>query len=225
VAAVETPEGRRPVGQRAGIDLARVIEAARSLDAESLTVQAVATKLGVDRKAIRHHVSDRETLQKLVALSEFSEFSSAAAIPADSSWQEACQIFGTAVADSVIAVAARAAHLQLDSSLLSQIVGPTDAILKKFTAAGLDHEAAVRALGILINICMAWARDALVASRLGERPRRIYAREALNGLDPAEFENFARLVEFPVDTYDRQQLELGIQVFVGGIEAVFLSHQ
>ena len=45
----------------------------RSLDADSLTVQAVVTKLGVDRRAIRRHVSDWEALLEFVAKGELSD--------------------------------------------------------------------------------------------------------------------------------------------------------
>lgn len=41
-----------------------------------------------------------------------------------------------------------------------------------------------------------------------------HTREVLSRLDPQEFENLARIVvAFPVDTYDRQPLELSIDIF------------
>jgi TetR/AcrR family transcriptional regulator, tetracycline repressor protein len=216
---------RRAVGQRAGIDLARIIEAARSLDTDSLTVQAVATKLGVDRKAIRHHVSDRETLLKFVAIGEFSDRLSALDIPADSSWQEGCRIFGMAVVDSTIAADTLAPYLTLDSLLLAKAAVAIERILTKLEDAGFDDEAAVRTLSLLTNICMAHGRDVILLKQLGERPRQIQLRLAFGGVDPQEFEHLARMVASPPDTYNRKQLDLSIEVFLRGIEAVFPRHR
>lgn len=64
---------RRSRGVRAGLDRRQIIDAARTLDPGAVTMQAVADVLGVDRKAVNHHVSDRETLLGLVAVDAFSE--------------------------------------------------------------------------------------------------------------------------------------------------------
>lgn len=223
VATERTPPagGRRPVGRRAGLDLRRIIDAARSLGTETLTVQAVADKLGVDRKAVRHHATDRETLLKLMALDAFSENSSDIDIPADCSWQEACRVYALGFADNVIAMDALAEHLRLDHALLAKLGVPTEAVAKKLTEAGFDDESALRVLALLTNVCMAYAQDVVFVSRSGERPRRLMAREALSGHE-REFENFARMVALSIDTYDRKQLEMSVEIFLSGIEAVLL---
>ncbi|GIM93444.1 hypothetical protein [Paractinoplanes toevensis] len=41
--------------------------AARDMDPATLTMQAVAERLGVDRKALNYHVTDRDGLLELVA--------------------------------------------------------------------------------------------------------------------------------------------------------------
>ncbi|WP_051970505.1 TetR family transcriptional regulator [Kitasatospora azatica] len=224
-AAERTPPsgGRRTRGRRAGLDLARIIAAARSLDADELTMQAVADKLGVDRKAVNHHVSDRESLLRLVALDAFSETSSDLDIPPDASWQEAYRLYARAYTDYVIAADALSVHLQPDSSVFARFAEPTEAVVKKLTEAGFDDEAAVRSLALLTNICWAYARDALLVARIGVGLRLRLTREGLEGRDPQAFENFTRIVARGVDTYDRKQLDLSIEVFLRGIEAVFLS--
>lgn len=187
-------------------------------------MQAVADKLGVDRKAVRHHVDDRETLLKLVALDEFAANSPVVDIPADGSWQEACRIYAVALAANVIAVDALAEHLPLANSLLTRFGAPTEAIVKKLMAAGFDDEAALRFLALLSNICIAYAQDAVFVSRSGERPRRIMAGEALKGHEQ-DLENFARLVALGIDTYERKQLEISVEIFIRGVEAVLLPRQ
>ncbi|WP_225102473.1 TetR/AcrR family transcriptional regulator C-terminal domain-containing protein [Streptomyces sp. CoH27] len=214
---------RRTRGRRAGIDLPRIIEAARSLDADTVTMQAVADKLGVDRKAVNHHVSDRESLLRLLALDSLSRSSSAVEIPAEASWQEACRIYATAFTESLIAADALAEHLMPDDSLYAPFIEPAEALAGKLTKAGFDDEAAVRSLALLTNLCWAYARDAIHVSRSGERLRPRLTRELVADRDPEAFEHLARIVERGVDTYDVHQLELSIEVFVRGIEAVLLG--
>ncbi|WP_405728394.1 hypothetical protein OG607_26480 [Streptomyces sp. NBC_01537] len=91
-----------------------------------MTVQAVADRLDADRKAIRDHVTDRETLLRLVALDALLQSTSDIGIPADCSWQEACRMFARAFADSVIATDALAEHLRLDSALVARLGEPTE---------------------------------------------------------------------------------------------------
>lgn len=226
MAAIErTPRSaRRSRGRSAGLSLARIVEAARSLDAGTLTMQAVADELGVDRKAINHHVTDRETLLRLVALDALSDSTSAVDIPAGSDWQEACRSYALAITDHAIAADALADHLRSDSSMLTRFVEPTETVLRKLSEAGFDDEAAVRSLALLTNICVAYARDVVHAARSGARPRRVLIHEALNGRDEREFENLARIVAARIDTYDRRQLEISIEVFLRGAESVLLGH-
>ncbi|MFC8662214.1 TetR/AcrR family transcriptional regulator [Streptomyces sp. NPDC057199] len=217
--------GRRTRGSKAGLNLTRIIEAARSIGARALTMQAVADRLGVDRKAVNHYVSDRESLLRLVALDAFAENSSAVDIPADASWQEACRIYAAAFTSSMIAADAFAEHLMPDGSLYAQFVEPAEVIAKKLTEAGFDDEATVRSLALLTNICWAYARDALFVAHGGERIRPRLTREVVEGRGPQVLENLARIVECGVDTYDRQQLDLSVQVFIHGIDAVLLGNR
>ncbi|MGW4736348.1 hypothetical protein ACWEQC_45650 [Streptomyces shenzhenensis] len=93
----------------------------------------------------------------------------------------------------------------------------------KLTEAGFDDEAAVRSLALLTSLCWAYARDAIHVSRSGERLRSRLTRELVEGRGPEASEYLARIVERGVDTYDVHQLELSIEVFIHGIEAVLLG--
>ncbi|MEU1276585.1 hypothetical protein [Streptomyces sp. NPDC005799] len=214
---------RRPVGRRAGLSLQGIVDAARSLgpDTDALTVQAVADKLGVDRKAVRHHVSDRDTLLRLMAHEAFAENAPDLGLPADAPWQEVVRRYAHAFADAVIATGALAEHLRLDSQLSADLGHPIEAVSQALTDAGIDDASALRALALLSNICMAYGQDVVYVTCGGDRPRRAMARRTLEGREH-ELSTFARLVDLDIDTYDRTQLDLSIEVFVHGIEAVLL---
>ncbi|MEU9063630.1 hypothetical protein AB0D13_33410 [Streptomyces sp. NPDC048430] len=184
-------------------------------------MQAVADKLGVDRKAVRHHITDRETLLRHMAVDALFENSADIDIPDDCSWQEACRLYARAIADGVIAIAMLAGHLRLGRELGAKLGNPTEVVAKKLTEAGFDDESALRSLALLTNICMSYAQDAVHVSRSGERPRRLLSRKTLDGREQ-ELETFARLVDLSIDTYGRSQLDMSVEVFIHGIEAVLL---
>ncbi len=222
----QKPTPQRSRGNKAGLNLARIVEAARSLDCDALTMQAVADLLGVDRKALNHHVGNREALLELVALDAFSSSFSAVQIAAHSRWQDACRTYAMGFVDSMIAVGALADHLQLgDPVVTTRFLQPTEAILKKMLEAGFDAETAQRSLALLSNICTAYARDTHITWRSGQRPRPFLLREALKERDVQGFENLARLAAAPVDSYDRQQLAFSIDVFVTGLDALVLTRR
>jgi AcrR family transcriptional regulator len=208
------------VGTRAGLNLGRIVEAARSIDPDTLTMQALADQLGVDRKALNHHVSDRDTLLGLVALDSFAATFSGFDLTAHSDWRDACRAYAYGITESVVAAGALAGHLRLDDALATRVLETTEVVLAKLVQAGFDDATAVRLLALLSNICLSFARDVTFLSRSGQRPRPLLLRESLTAHEPAVFENLARIAADPVDTYSREQLELSIRVFLLGAEGL-----
>lgn len=214
------PSARRAIGQRAGLTRQRIVEAAREFDAQTLTFQAVADRLGVDRKAVRHHVSDLPTLLNLMALDAVAERAAEVTIPDDATWQEAAHLYARALADTVIAADRLAGHLASSEPLPGMFGAATEALSRKLTEAGFDDEAALRFLALLSNVCLAYAQDVAAISGGAERPRRVLAQQAITGHE-SEYENFARLVARQVDTYDRRQLEIAVEILLRGMVSLF----
>lgn len=208
----------RPIGVRAGLTLPKIIEAARSLDPDVLTMQALADHLGVDRKALNHHVSDHGTLLALVAMDAFSTTFSAVRIANEVRWQDACRSYARGFTDSAIASGILADRIRLTDAYVTKVLEPTEAVLRTMVAAGFDDETAMRTLALLTNICLAYARDVVLASRSRISPRSVILREALEHRDPTEFATLSRFAELTVSTYDQRQLELSIDVFIAGAE-------
>lgn len=211
---------RRAVGVRAGLSLERVIEAARSLDPDTLTVQAVADALGVDRKAVSHHVSGRDALLAMVAMETFSDNFSAEEIAGHPCWQDACRAYARGFVNSALAAGSLAEHLRLQDAQVTRVLEPTEAALRTMVDAGFDDEAAMRSLSLLANICLAFVRDAVLASRTGAPPRPMILRKALEQRDARRFETLSRIAALPVTTYDDAQFELSVETFILGTEAL-----
>jgi TetR/AcrR family tetracycline transcriptional repressor len=220
VAVTQRSRAGRVQGKHAGLERSQIIEAARSLDPSTLTMKAVADRLGVDRKALHHYVTDRDTLLRLVAEDIFAASFSPAVIAEQSGWQAACRAYAHGIASSAVAVGALSEHLRLDKLLATTMLATTEVVLERLVAAGFTDETAVRSLALLTNLCLAYARDVEVSSRRGEHPRLELLRGALAATGSDRFENLERIAAAAIDTYDSRQLDHGIEVFLRGTEAL-----
>lgn len=215
--AAPAPPARRSRGDRAGLELKQIVAAARALPPEQLTMRAVADALGVDRKSLNWHVRDRETLAAAVALDAFAADSAAMRIPADAGWQAASRIYARGLADGVIALGGLARYLPPGSLLLTQTLDASEAILTRFSEAGLSHETAQRLLAVLHNIALAYARDVLDIAQDRVRVRSL--REALSEQDASKYPYLSRVAADPHNTYDRRQLEFTLDLLLTGVAA------
>jgi TetR/AcrR family transcriptional regulator, tetracycline repressor protein len=211
---------RRRQGVKAGLDLGQILEVATSIAPEELTMQAVADRLGVDRKAINHHVSDRESLLRLVAIEGFARSVATVRIPADRDWREASRIFGHAVASGVTALGPLAPHLQVGTSADEALLAATEALLAKYIEAGLDLETGLRAVSMLGDICEAHGRGVALIAIDGAGIRDQWLREALRELPGDQPRYLGQVAQSPIDTYDERQLDLSIEIFIGGLEGL-----
>lgn len=220
-----TQPQRRGRGKRAGLDLAQIVEAARSLAPAAVTMQAVANELGVDRKALNYYVADRESLLKLVASDVFSASFAAVHIAAEDSWQEACRTYGKGLADSIIETGVLPEHVRINASRTKGFLPPAEAVLGKMISAGLSDETAARALALLSNICTGYASDAVAAARTSEYPLALRLQQALNDVHGQSLKHIERITASAIRTYNREQLELSIDIFIRGTESLLQDMQ
>lgn len=210
---------RRGRGTRAGLDRARIVEAARGLDPDAITMQSVADALGVDRKAVNYHVTDRESLLELTAIDAFVEQSSRTRIPPEADWREACRLLAVGMRDSIIATGVLVAHMRMTTQRHLGAAGPADAVLAKLQEAGFDEETAARGLHLLTTICIGFARDVVMARREGSHPQVAELRRAL-AESPGGFEALRHLFDADIDTYDDAQFEFSLTAFFHAMEAL-----
>lgn len=216
----EPREVRRSRGQSAGLDLASVIAAARSLDPGAITMQAVADVLGVDRSAINNHVGGKEALLTAVALDAFAESFASIDVGQSRTWQDLCRTYAHGFADSVVAIGPLARHLVGWAPLLGQVLDADEAILSGMIDDGLDIETAVRMMALLNIACHQYAQDQVDAAEGGQGPRLAALREALAGHDPAKYPRLNHLAANPPAESTLDRLDMSIEIVIRGAEAV-----
>ncbi|MEU4361111.1 hypothetical protein [Promicromonospora sp. NPDC023987] len=211
---------RRPQGVKAGLSLSDILSAASSIAPEDLTMQAVANRLGVDRKAVNHHVSDRETLLRLVASEAFARSFATVTIPAESDWREASRIYGYGIAAAVAALGSLAGHVRVSRSTDALLLAATEAVLAKLVEAGFDLETGMRAVAMLSDICDTYGQGVALTTTGGAGMRDQWLHEVLRELPEENPRYLSEAARSWTNTYDARQLDVSIEIFVRGLEGL-----
>ncbi|MFS0866679.1 hypothetical protein AB3M83_05000 [Microbacterium sp. 179-B 1A2 NHS] len=217
MATIEPP--RRGRGSRAGLDREQIIAAARGLDPATLTMQQVAAALGVDRKALNHHVTDRDSLLELLAVDAFRRRFAAADFDLGASWQDACRGYARALVASVRDTGAWIGYLRFVGPRDLAVVGPAETVAERMLRAGFDAVTVSRSMHLLVSVCQGFARDAIMAGRAHGHPQIEHLRSAFAASDD-EYRALRDLVDLRVDNYGDDQLEFDLDAFIAGVEAM-----
>jgi TetR/AcrR family transcriptional regulator, tetracycline repressor protein len=208
---------RRGRGGRAGLSRARIVEAARGLDADELTVKAVADRLGVDRAAVHHHVSDLDTLRELIALDAFTLRFAPVEIPSGADWREACRLLAVSMYEAVLSSGRLGTYVRFRSIDVA-LLEPVEQTLRIMMAAGFDDETAARSLAALASLATDIARERLLTDRPVGHPQVPGLLEALEQRGP-ELTVLRRLAEADLVSYNDAQLDTSLELVLDGMAA------
>ncbi|WP_269791880.1 TetR/AcrR family transcriptional regulator C-terminal domain-containing protein [Stenotrophomonas sp. Iso1] len=211
-----TAATQRKPGKRAGLDLQQIVDAARLIDVDALSMQSLADRLRVDRKALNYHVKDKQTLLGLVAMDAFSARFSGTDVTKADSWEDACRIYGMGFFEGVLGVGGLAEYLWFGGSVAAWALEPSEALFQRLNDAGFADETAVRLVAMLISMSLSHARDATQSSAEGDRPRTRALKAALRDAEPVTYKNLSRIAELGVDTYGNAQMEVMLGMLIAG---------
>jgi AcrR family transcriptional regulator len=209
---------RRGRGARAGIDRARIAETARSLDPRSLTVQAVADELGVDRKAIHYHVSDREGLLRLAAQATFRSHFAGFTLDPAGDWREAVTSWASAIRDSLIATGTLADYFRHDRGADDPLLGSIDALLRILLDAGFAEKTALRGLIFLAGFAIGSARDVVIHQAEGGHPQMAEVARALAEAPSGAYPTLRGVEETGPISYEPAQFAFNLRIFLQGMQ-------
>lgn len=210
---------RRGVGTKAGIGREAIIEAARRLPPERLTMQAVADELGVDRSAINHHVKGREQLLRLVAVASFREGFSE--IDLTGTWQQLSHRYARSYVQALLTVGPLAEHIDVGAQM-EYGIRASEAVLRSLTEAGLPDETALRFLVLLGYIARSHALDRIGLEHGAEATRPETTQRLLREFGREEFPILDRVSAHPFNTYGDTQLTTAVDIAIAGV-ATLLS--
>jgi TetR/AcrR family tetracycline transcriptional repressor len=194
-----------------------IVDAAIQLEPGNLTMQAVATRLGVDRKAVSYHVSSLDELVSLLTSQRLTAELERLRLP-DDDWPEAVRIYAAATREVLLSQAA----LSLGVTHLpgAGVLMPAEALIERLVGAGFDHAAAGRALTLVSQIVFADARDTLLTQRHGQHPSFAEVNRVLADLCAAELPHLRRvMVSSPPLSGGPEQHSFDLEIVISGLVA------
>lgn len=216
----EPVAARRKRGTSAGLDSVRIVEAARAFDPQSLTMQAVADRLGVDRKALHFHVKDKDSLLELIATDAFASRFGSSRLSPGSDWQTACREFARNMNDALASCGLLVLHLRPQAQADARVLVPADEIFERLTAAGFDETFAARSVTLIANTTINFARDVVITAPGGEHPQTTEVRVALDAIESAQFSALRHAAALGVNTSDEAQFDFDIDLLLAGMKAL-----
>ncbi|WP_045746093.1 TetR/AcrR family transcriptional regulator [Actinoplanes rectilineatus] len=210
------PEPRRPRrGRPARVDRARIVAAARTMNPETLTMQAVAEELGVDRKTLNYHVSDREGLLELVALDVLSTQvgTPPAAPPGD--WRRSLRDFATTIHDGMAGMGALFEYVRMPLTAGLQPLETGERILSTLVGAGFSPDDAARAVTLVTQIVYTSARDAILTAGHGGVHPQVQAMRTVLAEEPGAY---MHLLTGDQLSGTRTQLAFDLDIVIAGLE-------
>ncbi|WP_328467753.1 TetR/AcrR family transcriptional regulator C-terminal domain-containing protein [Actinoplanes sp. NBC_00393] len=206
-------------GRPARIDRARIVAAARDMDPQTLTMQAVAERLGVDRKALNYHVSDREGLLELVALDVLSGEVSEIPMPAGGDWRDQLRAFAHNMRAGLVRTGALFEYVRMPVAGGLAGIAAAEKLMESLVAAGFAERDAGRAIGFVAEFVFSSARDAVMIERFGEHPQVTELRKALDRVPEDQHRTLRRMMTGHFRAND-EQLEFDLQVCIAGLEQI-----
>lgn len=193
--------------------------AARTLRPEELTMQAVADVLGVDRKTLNYHVSDRRGLLELVAAEVFADAMSGLSVRDAEDWQDAVRVYADGVRAGVVQLGALAPHFHLQPAAVEATVAPADELIQRLLAEGFGPREVARALRLVSALATASGRE---AARLAAGVQHTSTDAPLDQVSVllgavGSFPGLRRLAAVEASPPDPGQWEFDLSVCIAGI--------
>jgi TetR/AcrR family tetracycline transcriptional repressor len=212
-----TTERPRRRGRPPRINRDRIVAVARAMDPAAITMQAVAEELGVDRKTLNYHVSDRDGLLELVALETFQLEISEARMPAGD-WRAATRAFAYGIRDGMVRTGALFEYVRVPATGGLSAFAPAERYAEILLAAGFTEEQTARGIAFVAEFVFSAARDAVMTARNdGVHPQVAELNQALEAAPDGEHPVLRRLRPYQFSAGDAQ-LDFDLEIFIAGME-------
>jgi AcrR family transcriptional regulator len=213
-------ETRPTRGRPPRISRDQIVEAARSVAATRLTMQAVADALGVSRKALHYYVGDREGLLTLVVLDLFDQQLNRVELPSDGDWRAVLSAYAVAFRDGLIKVGTVTDFAQLRGVGVEAALALAERVLDALLTAGLDPDSARYGLTAASNIAQSAAHIIVAQTAAGEHRHRAQTSAALQR-EPQDTYPALRRVLASADSQGHdaeRQFEFELQLLIAGLD-------
>ena len=215
---------RRGRGRPPRISREQIVAAARAVPREDLTMKAVADAMGVSRKALHYHVTDREGLLTLM-VAELLEYElGTIRLPANAEWQTVLRAYARAMHASIVRVGVAPTYIQLRGLSASAALALTERVVEPLFTAGFDDCLARRALTVMSNTALTYAHIEILLAQHGIHPQEAEVTRALQQAQD-QFPYVRRVVASASTERlgDTKQFEFEVELAIVGLEHVLAT--
>jgi AcrR family transcriptional regulator len=217
---VMTEPARAARGRPPRISREQIVEAARSVAATGLTMQAVADALGVNRKALHYYVGDREGLLTLVVLDLFDRQLNRVELPSGGDWRAVLAAYAVAFRDGLVEVGTVTDFTQLHGIGVEAALALAERVLDALLAAGFDPDSARHGLTAASNMAQSAAQSILAQTAAGEHQHRAQTSAALQRAPQHTYPALRRVLA-SADSQGRdaeRQFEFELELLIAGLD-------
>lgn len=205
-------------GRPPRIGPSQILEVAKTLPPESLTIQAIADALGVDRRAIGYHIDGREQLFGQVAASALASELAKVPVSPTAPWQDVVRQYAHAVRTSMLATGKLATYVRFDTGGDTETLRAADRVFARLLAAGFSPEIAGRGLTMVVTLALAYVRDEIIANANGSHPQYVEVMAALAKPEADELPSLRAVVSSDGYISGVEMLDFGVTTILRGLE-------
>jgi TetR/AcrR family tetracycline transcriptional repressor len=213
------------MGRPPRISKGKILAVARTLDPESLTMQAVAGLLGVDPKALNYHVKNREQLMGLLANDVFGSAVEQLELPIDADWREVVRVYAFGMRDSLVKMGTLAAYITFVSGSELEALRPTETLLQSLLRAGFEIEEAGLTLTFIAEFVFSAARDQVLAQRGGLHPQVTELEGLLANQPGDELPALRQVLAATPKGTGNQSMDFDLRVLIAGLEQLLAERR
>ncbi|OLO99567.1 hypothetical protein BVU76_24840 [Mycolicibacterium porcinum] len=207
-------------GRPARINRDQIVSAALSVAPEPLTMQAVADALGVDRKSVKYHIGDRETLLALMASAVFEAEFERVPPPVDGDWRSVLRWYAHRARTAIAQLGVHDAF-PMEGAVGLAALEQAEFVLQTLVDAGFAVAQAGRAANTIAELALSAARDSLLRAGRGIHPQHEEALAAIGVGDGSAYKVLRQVLEaMAAETDEDAQLEFNLDVVIAGLTSM-----
>jgi len=211
-----TPARRR--GRPPRVSRSSIVEAARELAPDQLSMQAVADRLGVDRSTINYHFADRDELFSVVAAATFNMEMAAYSPPASDDWRDWVASYARAVHAALLKHPQTVDYVRLSIGNEAAAFAAVEGLIAKLSEAGFDELTVIQSLTYISGVVHITARNEIAVLN-GGHPQSAEVLQFLEQQPPGSIPGIRRMAELdPLS--NAHNFEFALRMIVAGLESL-----
>lgn len=210
------PVTRRGRGRPPLVSRTAIIEAAREIPLDDLSMQAVADRLGVDRSTINYHFANRDELFSLVASATLGLEMAGYQAPESDDWRDWVAAYMRSVHAALIAHSTIALYVRLPLGNDHSALAPVEGTIQKLYEAGFDAKTVAHAIGFMSEVVHITAQNEILVSH-GSHPQSAELGRYLDEQPEGSAPGLRGLLALE-PTGTRQHFDFAVQMVITGLD-------